>query len=75
MLEALILIGEQEGPPKGGVLRIPNIVCGFYFLVLHPVAHYTTILNEGTTFRNQTMRVLFIIILHCSLWGRTEENQ
>jgi hypothetical protein len=25
----------------------------FDFLILHPVAHYTTILNEGTTFRNK----------------------
>jgi hypothetical protein len=24
----------------------------FYFLVLHPVAHNTAILKEGTTFRN-----------------------
>jgi hypothetical protein len=35
---------------------------GFYFLVLHPVARNTTILNEGTTFCNQIMRVIFIIL-------------
>jgi hypothetical protein len=42
----------------------------FYFLVLHPVARTTTIFNESTTFRNQTMRVLFIIYaaLHVSAY-------
>jgi hypothetical protein len=37
----------------------------FYFLVLHPVACNLTILNESTSFRNQIMCVLFII-LHCT---------
>jgi hypothetical protein len=43
---------------------------GLYFLGLHPVAHTTTIFNESTTFRNQTMSVLYIIYtaLHVSAY-------
>jgi hypothetical protein len=46
------------------------VVKVFYFLVLHPVACNVTILNESTTFRNQTMCVLFIIYtaLHVSVY-------
>jgi hypothetical protein len=41
----------------------------FYFLVLHPAARNTTILNESTSFRNQTMCVLFIILYCTTCFG------
>jgi hypothetical protein len=52
------------------VVQISVSVINFYFLVLHPVEHNTTILNESPTFRNQIMCVLFIIStpLHVSAY-------
>jgi hypothetical protein len=42
----------------------------FYFLVLHPVVHNTSILNESTTFRNQlwVFSLLFYTALHVSAY-------
>jgi hypothetical protein len=50
-------------------IRSDNWIKSFYFLILHPVAHYTTILNEGTTFHNKlwVFSLLFFATLHVSV--------
>jgi hypothetical protein len=42
----------------------------FFFLILHPVAHYTTILNEGTTFCNKlwVFSLSFYFMPHYMFW-------